>query len=324
MVFEAPIGLEIDMTRVQGLPRLTRMACSAAAALLLFGCGGGDGGDALPAATQGTISGSVVKGPVSGATVSAFGLSGGAKGAQLATAATDAQGAFTMSIGAYSGPVMLQMSGGTYTDEATGATMTMAAGDLMTAVLPSMAAGSSVNGIQVTPVTTMAQAMAMNLAGGMTEANAAAANAALGNYFMAGDILHTQPMNPLVAGSGVAASQASMNYGMTLAAMSQYAKSAGLPTSSSVVTAMMNDASDGIMDGRMAGNQIAMGGGMMSGGMMSGGTPTNGMMSADAGRAGLAAAMAGFMNSSANKSGLTMADMAALMQQMQGSDGRMH
>ena len=40
-----------------------------------------------------------------------------------------------MSIGAYSGPVMLRMSGGAYTDEATDASMTMQSGDIMTSVI---------------------------------------------------------------------------------------------------------------------------------------------------------------------------------------------
>ncbi len=68
---------------------------------------------------------------------------------------------------------------------------------------------------------------------------------------MVSDILHIQPMNPLVAGSGSAASQDAINYGMAMAAMSQYAKGQGMSASSAIVTAMMNDASDGMMDGRM-------------------------------------------------------------------------
>ena len=48
-------------------------------------------------------------------------------GARLASAPTDPQGNFTMSFGGYSGPVMLSMSGESYTDEATGSMMNMAA-----------------------------------------------------------------------------------------------------------------------------------------------------------------------------------------------------
>jgi hypothetical protein len=80
-----------------------------------------------------------------------------------------------------------------------------------------------------------------------------------------------------------------------------------------MVTAMLHDASDGFMNGQMGANPITMG----QGGMMEGG-----MMQTTAGTAGLASAMATFMNSNANVSGLTMADMAALMQQLANSSGQ--
>jgi hypothetical protein len=286
------------------------------AALLLAGCGGGgsSGIDATTPSAQGTtMSGNVVKGPVSGATVKAFAVTGGTMGSQVASATTDVNGAFTMSMGDYAGPVMIQMSGGTYTDEATGSPMAMGTGDMMTAVLPSVVAGSAVTGVAVTPLTAMAQAMAQQMAGGLTVANISAANTAVGNYFMVGDILHTQPINPLVVGSATGASQAMMNYGMTLAAMSQYAKTVGMPSSSGIVTAMMNDAADGMMDGRSGSTQVSMGGGMMGGGMMQ----------ADAGRTGLATAMTDFMNSSLNKSGVAPTSMTTLMQQLRTSSGQM-
>ncbi len=267
-----------------------------------------------PTAASVSVSGSTFNGPVSMATVSAFAINNGVRGAQIASATTDGQGSFSMVFGSYSGPVMLQVNNGVYTDEATGLAATMGSADVMTAVLPSVAAGTAVSGIQMTPVTSLAQSMAVNMPGGMTDANITAANTAVGNYFMVGDILHTQPMNPLVPGSGTTATQSAMNYGMTLAAMSQYAKSVGMTAPSGIVTAMMKDAADGIMDGMGAGGQITMGGGMMSGGMMQ----------PSAGTTGLATSMADFMNSSLNRSGLTVADLAALMQQMRTSNGRMH
>ena len=303
------------MTRTHTLTRLLPFALTTVAALLLAGCGGGgsSGIDATTPSAQGTMSGNAVKGPVSGATVKAFAVTGGTMGSQVSSATTDATGAFTMSMGNYAGPVMLQMSGGTYTDEATGAPMAMGPGDIMTAVLPTVAAGAAVTGVEVTPLTAMAQAMAQHMAGGLTDANISAANSAVGNYFMVGDILHTQPINPLVAGSGTGASQAMMNYGMTLAAMSQYAKTVGMPSSSGIVTAMMNDAADGMMDGRSGGTQVSMGGGMMGGGMMQ----------SDAGRTGLATAMTDFMNSSWNKSGVSATNMMTLTQQLRTSGGQM-
>src|SRR6266545_1214237 len=172
----------------------------AAAGLLLAACGG-SGASAAAGGNGGggTVSGTATKGPVASATVTAFGVTNGFKGAQLATAPTDAQGHFTMQLGTYAGPVLVEMHGGAYTDEATNATMPMG-DDVMTAVMPSFAAGSNTT-IEVTPLTSMAQAMAQGMAGGMTAANVTAANGAVGSYFSAGDILHTAPMDPLLAGS---------------------------------------------------------------------------------------------------------------------------
>ena len=319
------------MTHRHVLSKLFPLALTAAAVLLVAGCGGGGSmggsaaviGDGGAPSGSGSLSGSVVKGPVSGATVKAFAVSGGSMGAQLSSAVTDANGAFTMPMGSYAGPLMLQMSGGTYTDEATGLPMAMGPGDMMTAVLPTIAAGATVNGVAVTPLTAMAQAMAQRMSGGLTDANIAAANAAVGNYYMVHDILHTQPINPLVPGSADGATPDMMNYGMTLAAMSQYAKGAGMASSSSFVTAMMNDASDGVIDGKAAGTPLAMGGGA-GGGMMAGGAMGGGMMPADAGGAGLTTAMRDFMNSGMNRSGVSVTDMAALMQHLRDGTGQLH
>lgn len=283
-------------------------ATTALALLLVAACGGGGGGGVSDMAVgTGSISGSVTKGPVANANVLAYAITGGTMGAQLGSATTDASGNFTMTVGAHDGPIMLRINGGSYKDEATGAAMAMGAGDVMTAAMPAMSPGANVNGIQVTPLTSMAQARAQQMAGGMTAANITAANAAMGNYFMVSDILHVHPMNPLVQGSGAGAGADARDYGMTLAAMSQYAKSLNMPFSSGMVTLMMSDASDGVMDGMYGGNRISM--------------SMGGMMAPTVGTIGMSTAMADFMASAANASGLTPADMAALMQRLAGSTG---
>ena len=137
------------------------------ATLLLFGCGG-NSETTLP--MGGAINGTVAKGPVAGAAVVAFSISGGTMGSQLGAATSDAQGNFSLPIGSYAGAVMLRMSGGAYTDEATGARMTMQSGDVMTAIVPSVTAGATATGIQITPLTSMAQARAQDMTGGMTPA----------------------------------------------------------------------------------------------------------------------------------------------------------
>ena len=285
--------------------------------LVLFGCGGGSGGGGgATSSVDGVISGAAVKDPVSSATVTAYAINNGVMGTQIGTGTTDTQGNFTVSIGAYSGPVMLRMSGGTYTDEATGASMTMQSGDVMTSVMPQAVAGAVMSGMQITPLTSMAQMRAQTMSGGMTAANITAANTAMGSYFSVGDILYTHPMNPLTAGSGTGATEDMRNYGIMLAAMSEYAHSIGMPVSSGIVTAMMNDAADGVMNGMMGNTQIVMGG---MGGMM--GTGTN-PLATGAGTSGLASAMTAFMGSAMNRSGLIVADMQALMNKMNTSSGQ--
>jgi hypothetical protein len=158
----------------------------------------------------------------------------------------------------------------------------------------------------------MAQARAQAMTGGMTDANIMAANTAVGNYFMVGDILHTQPMNPAVPGSAATATQDMKNCGAVIGAMSQYAKGLTMPMSYSLVTAMMNDAADGMMDGKANGAQISM----SMGGMMGAA-----MMQSNAGTSGFAGAMSNFMGSSANLSGATVSDVSALMQRLNSSSG---
>ncbi len=301
------------------------LAIITASLVTLFGCGGGSGsstavtpGTPRTQGAQGMLGGAAIKGPVSGATVTAYGIMSGMTGTEIASAMTDSQGNFTMTIGSYSGPMLLTMSGGTYIDEATGTTMSMAAGDMMTAAVPSISSGETITGIQMTPLTAMAQTMAEHITGGMTAANIAAANTAVGNYFMVNDILHTPPMNPLVSGSGSTATQDMINYGMALAAISEYAKEMGMTSSSAMVAAMMDDSSDGVMNGMMGATSISMG--SMSGGMMGGGST---MMQSSAGTTGLATAMTSFMTSTTNMSGLTATDMNALIQKLSSSNGQM-
>jgi len=261
----------------------------------------------------GMMSGTAMMGPVMGAAITAFAVNpDGTRGTQVGTAMTDVQGNFTMQMGTFSGSVMIELSGGTFNDEATGQVMSMQ-NTIMTAVIPDMPQGANMNGIQITPVTSMAQSMAQNMAGGMTQANIAQANTAMGQYFGVSDVLSVHPMDPTVSGSGASATQDQRNYGMTLAAMSQYAHDIGMPDSAGMVTAMMADASDGIMDGMMGGAQINIGG---MGGMMGGS-----MMQPHAGTSGMGNAIISFIQSPNNKSGLTQQDMQVLINKLTASNG---
>jgi hypothetical protein len=78
------------------------------------------------------------------------------------------------------------------------------------------------------------------------------------------------------------------NYEVTIAAISQEASTLGMPISSGMVTAMMKDASDGIMNGMMGGTSISING-------MGGGGIMMGNMQSTAGTSGLATEMTTFI-----------------------------
>jgi len=129
------------MERLPMNARIAPLAALLVSSLFLFACGGSGGGTTNPpATTAGSVSGTVLDGPVSGAVVTAYAITNGTMGAQVGGGTTDSSGNFHVSVGDYAGPMMLQASGGSYVDLATGSTMTMQAGDVMAAAIPAMMA----------------------------------------------------------------------------------------------------------------------------------------------------------------------------------------
>lgn len=286
-------------------------------AVLIVACGSGgnsstaiDNGSSQP--VSGSVSGTATKGPVSDATMKAFAINAdGTKGEIIGTGMTDSNGDFLIHVGDHSGPVLIEMTGGHYADEATGIIMNMMQDNFLTCLIPFHEEGATLDGVQVTPVTSMAHAMARDMHGGITQANVRNANHAVGQYFHVNDILYDYPINPVDDGSGVGAEQDEVHYGMVLAAMSQYAHTLGLSHSPDIVNHFMDDAVDGQMDGRHHGNHINMGGGMMGGHMMH----------EDAGTEMLADAMEDFIHSPMNRSGITLQEMQTLIDALHSSSG---
>jgi hypothetical protein len=178
------------------------LALSATAAFLVA-CGGGGGGST--ATTTTTISGSAVKGPVSGATVTVRNAS---TGAVIGTTTTGAGGLYSIDI-TFTGDVVIEVSGGTYTDEATGLPTSLSTP--LRVVLN--ANGGAVTGI-ATPLTTMAYTYAV---GSGTSVTASAFNTAattLANQFQLTGV-NLATTTPVVSGS--------LNgYGRVLSAISRY------------------------------------------------------------------------------------------------------
>lgn len=191
-------------------PKFTAMLLASATALVLGACGGGSatspaaGAAAAPATS--TISGSAVKGPVANATVT---VKNAASGATLATTTTNASGAYSVDV-QFDGDVIVEVSGGTYLDEATNVSTPLATP--MKAVLN--VNGGNVTGV-VTPLTTLAYSVAFGNAGsGVTASafNTAAGNVANQFQLNGVNLVSSAP----IVGSGANA------YGKVLQAVSQY------------------------------------------------------------------------------------------------------
>jgi len=125
--------------------RFTLSACSVAT--ILVACGGGNSTPTPTATATTTISGSAVKGPVTGATVT---VKKASDASVVGTTTTGAGGSYTLSV-PYTGDVIIEVSGGTYIDEATKVSTALAT-PLKVVI---NANGGSVTGV-VTPITTMA------------------------------------------------------------------------------------------------------------------------------------------------------------------------
>ncbi len=154
---------------------------------LLSACGGGGGGSPAPAAAPApvpvtpaappvvalTVNGVAGVGTWRGATVTAYAIESAAKGRVLATATTSADGSYRLDSGTYTGPVLLEVSGGTYRDQSTG--KRIAAQHTMRTLLTAIAAGVPAH---VTVLTEALVRHAEAMSGGLTAANIASAHEA--------------------------------------------------------------------------------------------------------------------------------------------------
>lgn len=163
-------------------------------AATLPGCGVGDDPVAAPApapvapspvaptpvapapAASTTVTGSVVKGPVAGAAVCAYTVVASGRGSALGSCTTsDALGRYSFAVPAGSGALWVEASGGSYTDEATGAAATLPPGSTLRSL--ATATGGTVS-TMLTPLTTLALNDAITRLTGGAALDAAAFSAA--------------------------------------------------------------------------------------------------------------------------------------------------
>ena len=211
------------MNSTQRLVTLTAMTA------LLAACGGGGGENSPPIGVQANgaiVTGVASKGPLNGSTVCAFAIVNGTQGAALGSCATGiVNGDYSINIGTYAGPVLLEATGGSYRDEATGFTVPL------TSPLRSIIGNVTGSGVSVaiTPLTELAFQDANSITAGLTSARVQAAIARVQTSFGVSDIVNTQPVDPLNVPASVAVER--KTYALALATLSQFHRGQATGTS---------------------------------------------------------------------------------------------
>lgn len=176
------------LTKVLSMVGWSRLPLAAVVIVSLAACGGSDGTPATATASTSTstsitsasttpvtsppppssvpeavtavapsasLSGSVVKGPVTGAQVCAYELLATGKGKSLGCAISREDGSYSLPLD-YVGAVLIEAQGGTYTDETTGRANTL----LSTPLVSAANVGMGANTLHVTPLTAIAYSQA--------------------------------------------------------------------------------------------------------------------------------------------------------------------
>jgi len=277
----------------------------------MAGCGTSEsnvGSSGFPGPTppqQATLRGVVFDGPVAGATVNAYAINpDGTVGPQsdgvqayplppippVASATTGADGTFDL--GPLSGAFLLESSGGTFTDAATGRTVTLRPDAHLRAVISSVPSSP----VAITPLTTMAADLAIYRMDRDESPQTAIpdSNARVSSFFALNDVL-VPPADP-TAGPVTG----DVDYGLVLAGISQLETNRGLAPFGLAHT-LPQDARDGRFDGRDQARLLGVQGAAT--GQARGSVPPGGQALGNSTAPDLARATTQFSQSSRNRSG---------------------
>ena len=125
--------------------------------LVLVACGG-DQGSLPPSRPFGIVSGNAIAAEIDNGHVAVYSLDRNGKGALLGTGDTDTQGFFSLDLQAPSQPVLVELSGGRYIEEASGIGVDVADGQVLRAVAY-YKSGQPLS-VMVTPLTQIAAGLA--------------------------------------------------------------------------------------------------------------------------------------------------------------------
>jgi len=189
--------------------------------IALSGCGGGgsstNGTDTSTDTSSNTVAVTGFAGPFISGTATAFKITSGQKGDQLAVASLDANGRATLDIGDYTGVFQIEIIG-EYIDEATGNTFTITADAPLIALFTGTSADIEV---AVTPLTHIAQQYARSL--GVDKETILEANKRIAELLLGDEELDLLTIIPVDATTAIPEGTATLRviHGQVLAAISQ-------------------------------------------------------------------------------------------------------
>ena len=183
---------------------------------ILIGCGGGDDNNNAVNSDniQKTIYGVASKGPIKNGNVSAYIIVNGKKGDLIGTAITSSEdGSYTINSLNYNGPILIEVNGGSYIDEAT-----MNQKNLISTLRAAVPGVNNDIKASVTPLTEIAVLKAEKE--GLTNESIQRSNVIISQLIGNADILNNLPVDVTSSIACEGASQAQIDYGLMLAAFS--------------------------------------------------------------------------------------------------------
>src|SRR3972149_311163 len=208
------------------------------AGIVIVGCGSGGGGSTEPVKVNKTVTGIASKGPINFGKVTVYAVNeNGTIGDSLGEALTTAEGTYSVGIGTYTGNVLVDVTGGTYIDEADPTGLPQPNPGLRAA----LANVSQSVSVAVTPLTEIA----VKYAGAqqLTKTNIEDANS-LVSAIVGIDIIKTMPAN-VISEAAATATEDEKTYGLMLASISQMVEDDNnLANISEGIDAIKNDLSD--------------------------------------------------------------------------------
>ena len=237
---------------------MTRWFSLGLLAVILAGCGSGSG-DLPPVRPSSIVSGHAIDAEIKNGQVAIYAFGRAGKGERLGGGVTDENGFYSIELRAPSQPVLIEVSGGRYTEEASGVVVSVGEGQVLRA--PARYVSGQPLSLMVTPLTHLAAGLAEYEVARGTEPSAAVetATASMNALFglAVGEIL---PRNISANGDPADQLTAAVSYGFFLAALSSFTQWASqqnnLPThttytSMAFAQVMYNDIrGDGLLDGR--------------------------------------------------------------------------